>query len=172
MTSKLKPFVTADRPSSTSTVTRSMILGSRAAHNDARWTEICAALAALRAQRAIPSVWSTPTAPAALLIKAVRHARALGFTAIEGRGIDGSPAMIGRARVAAARLHEPAIGLTFEVADMIEALADEADVPADIVLWHGSRADDNRPGLRESLAKAGDIVIGDRDLPRDRARAA
>ena len=51
-------------------------------------------------------------------------------------------------------------------------LADEADVPADIVLWHGSRADDNRPGLRESLAKAGDIVIGDRDLPRDRARAA
>ena len=53
------------------------------------------------------------------------HAKALGFTAIEGRGIDGSPAMIGRARVAAARLHEPAIGLTFEVADMIEALADE-----------------------------------------------
>ena len=173
MTSKLKPFVTADRPSSTSTVTRSMILGSRAAHNDARWTEICAALAALRAQRrhSVRMV-DADCACGTLLIKAVRHARALGFTAIEGRGIDGSPAMIGRARVAAARLHEPAIGLTFEVADLIEALADEADVPADIVLWHGSRADDNRPGLRESLAKAGDIVIGDRDLPRDRARAA
>ena len=81
----------------------------------------------------------------------------------EGRGIDGSPAMIRRARAAAARLHDPAIGLVFEATDMIDALASEADFPADIVLWHGSRAGDDRPGVQASLAAAGDRVIGDGD---------
>ena len=74
--------------------------------------------------------------------------------------------MIGRARTAAARLHEPAIGLTFEVADIVDALAGEADFPADIVLWHGSRAINDRPGLRESLVNAGDLLIADRDQVR------
>ena len=173
MTSKLKPFVTAERPSSTSPVTPSTILGSRAAHNDARWTDICAALAALREQgRHSVRIVDADCACGTLLIEAVRHARALGFTAIEGRGIDGSPAMIGRARAAAARLQEPAIGLTFEITDMIEALVSEADFPADIVLWHGGRAGDDRPDLRASLARAGDLVIGDRDLSSRQAWAA
>ena len=173
MTPKLKPFVAADRLSSTSTVSPATILGSRAAHNDARWTDICAALAALceRVRHSVRIV-DADCACGTLLIEAVRHAKALGFTAIEGRGIDGSPAMIGRARAAAARLHEPAIGLTFEVADMVEALAGEADFPADIVLWHGGRAGDDRPGVRASLVNAGDLLIVDRDRPRDRARAA
>lgn len=173
MTPKLKPFVTVDRLSFTSPVTPSTILGSRAAHNDARWTDICTALAALREQgRHSVRIVDTDCACGTLLIDAARHARALGFTAIEGRGIDGSPAMIGRARAAAARLHEPAIGLIYEVADMIEALASEADFPADIVLWHDGRAGHDRPGVRESLVNAGDLLIADRDHPRDRVRAA
>ena len=159
MTSKLKPLVTADRPSSILAVTPSTILGSRAAHKDARWTDICATLAALRERgRHSIRIVDADCGCGTLLIEAVRHARALGYTAIEGRGIDGSPAMIGRARAAAARLHEPAIGLTFEMTDMIEALSSEADFPADIVLWRGGRAGDDRQGLQASLAKAGDLV--------------
>lgn len=167
MTPKLKPFVAADRLSSTSTVSPATILGSRAAHNDARWTDICAALAALceRGRHSVRIV-DADCSCGTLLIEAARHARTLGFTAIEVRGIDGSPAMIGRARTAAARLHEPAIGLTFEVADIVDALAGEADFPADIVLWHGSRAINDRPGLRESLVNAGDLLIADRDQVR------
>lgn len=173
MTPKLKPFVTADRLPSASTVTPATILGSRAAHNDARWTDICAALAALRERgRHSIRIVDADCACGSLLIEAVRYARAIGFTAIEGRGIDGSPAMIGRARAAAGRLHEPAIGLTFEVADMIEALASEADFPADMILWHGGRAEDDRPGVRASLAKAGKIILGDDPVSGDRAWAA
>ncbi|WP_342659290.1 SAM-dependent methyltransferase (plasmid) [Sphingomonas sp. NY01] len=173
MTPKLKPFVTAERPSSTSPLRASMIPGSRAAHNDTRWADICTALTALRDRgRHAIRIVDADCACATLLIEVMRHAKALGFTAIEGRGIDGSPAMIGRARAAAGRLREPAIGLTFEVADMIEALASEADFPADIVLWHGGRPGDDRPGLRASLAKAGDLVIGDHDLSSRQAWAA
>jgi SAM-dependent methyltransferase len=172
MTPKLTPFVTADRPSSTSTVSPSTILGSRAAHNDMRWTDICGALAALRERgRHSVRIVDADCACGTLLIEAVRHARALGFVAIEGRGIDGSPAMIGRARGAAAPLHPPPTWLAFEVADMIEALASEADFPADIVLWHGGRAED-RPGVRASLAKAGNVILGDHHVASDGARAA
>lgn len=173
MTPKLKPFVTAGRPSSTSTVTPSTILGSRAAHNDPRWADICAALAALHeGGRHSVRIVDADCGLGTLLIEAVRYARALGFTAIEGRGIDGSPAMIGRARAAAARVQEPAIGLTFEVTDMMEALSSEGDFPADIVLWRGGRTGDDRQGLQASLARAGDLVIGDQDLSSDAVLAA
>ena len=173
MTPKLKPFVTADRPSPMPAVTPSTILGSRAAHNDPRWADICTALAALREHgRHSVRIVDADCGCGTLLIEAVRHARALGYTAIEGRGIDGSPAMIGRARAAAARLHEPAIGVTFEMTDMIDALASEADFPADIVLWHGAHAEDNRPGVQAILAKAGNLIIGDHHIPGDPVRAA
>jgi len=173
MTPKLKPFVTADHPSSTPAVTASTILGSRAAHNDPRWTDICTAIAALREQgRHSVRIVDADCGCGTLLIEAARHARALGFKAIEGRGIDGSPAMIGRARAAAGRLHEPAIGLTFEMADMIEALASETDFPADIVLWHGARAEDHRQGVQAALAKAGNLIIDDRHSSCDQVRAA
>lgn len=150
-----------------------LIPGSRSVRNDIRWARICTALATLRAgRRHSIRIVDAQCACGTLLIAAVRHARALGFTAIEGRGIDGSPAMIGRARAAAARLHDPAIGLTFEATDMVEALDGEADVPADIVVWHGGGAGNDRPGLRGSLARAGNRIISDRDPPRDRTRAA
>lgn len=173
MTPKRMPFVTAERPSSMPAVTPFTILGSRAAHNDPRWADICIALAALREHgRHSVRIVDADCGCGTLLIEAARHARALGYTAIEGRGIDGSPAMIGRARAAVARLHEPAIGLTFEMADMLEALASEADFPADIVMWHGARAEDNRPDVQASLAKAGNLIIGDHRIPGDQVRAA
>ncbi|WP_298089558.1 SAM-dependent methyltransferase [uncultured Sphingomonas sp.] len=173
MAQKPKPVVSAECASFVPSTRPLTLPGSRAAHKDSRWAHICTALVALRARRRhAVRIVDADCACGTLLIEAARHARTLGFTAIEGRGIDGSPAMIGRARAAAARLHDSAIGLTFEVVDMIEALADEADVPADIVLWHGSRAGDDQPGLRESLAKAGDLIIADRDLPLNRVRAA
>ena len=69
--------------------------------------------------------------------------------------------MIGRARAAATQLHEPAIGLTFELANMVQALTREADFPADIVLSHDRHGKGNQPGIGGLLAAAGDLVIGD-----------
>ncbi len=69
--------------------------------------------------------------------------------------------MIGRARAAAMRLHEPAIGLNFELADMAQALAQEADFPADIVLCHDRHGEGDQPGIAKLLAAAGNVVIGD-----------
>ena len=138
------------------------MLGSRAGHGDARWPEIAAALAGLREKkRCAIRIVDADCGCGTLLIEAARHARALGFTAIEARGIDGSPLMIGRARAAAARFRDPAIGLEFEMGDVVTAGFVEADFPADIVLWHGGRAGDDRPGVARALADAGDRVIGD-----------
>lgn len=69
--------------------------------------------------------------------------------------------MIGRARAAGIRLHEPAIGLTFELADMAQALAQEAGFPADIVLCHDRHGEGDQPCIAGLLAAAGDLVIGD-----------
>jgi SAM-dependent methyltransferase len=173
MSARLKEVDAASRPVTATQARPSAMPGSRAAHNDARWGEIVSVLAALRNNRRhAVRIVDADCACGTLLIGAVRYARALGFTAIEGRGIDGSPAMIGRARAAAARLQDPAIGLVFEATDMVDALASEADFPADIVLWHGSRVGDDRPGVQGSLAAAGDRVIGDHPASRIKAHSA
>jgi SAM-dependent methyltransferase len=136
------------------------LTGTRTAYSDARWPEIVAALKALRAaRRHAVRIVDADCACGALLIATLRQARMLGFTAIEGRGIDGAPAMIGRARAAATRLRDPAIGVEFDLADVEDALASEADFPADIVLWHGDALADHRHGLARALAAAGDVVI-------------
>lgn len=143
--------------------------GSRAASHDPRWPAVMAALAALRdRKRCAVRIVDADCGAGCLLLQALRHARALGFTAIEGRGIDGAPALIGRARAAAARLRDPAIGVTFEAADMATALADEHDLPADIVLWHGVAEGVQVPDV---LRLAGMLVIADRP-PATAARAA
>lgn len=135
---------------------------SRTALHDPRWQFVTATLAALRDQhRCAVRIVDADCGAGALLLEAVRHARALGFIAIEGRGIDGSPALIGRARAAAARLADPAIGVEFEMKDMMAALRDEHDVPADVVLWHGSREEDQRAGVIEALTGASTVLIGD-----------
>ena len=140
----------------------SVTAGSRIAHSDPRWPRIASALVDLRErQRHCVRIVDADCACGTLLIEVVRYARALGFTAIEGRGIDGAPTMIGRARAAAMRLHEPAIGLNFELADMAQALAQEADFPADIVLCHDRHGEGDQPGIAKLLAAAGNVVIGD-----------
>ena len=67
--------------------------------------------------------------PGTRLLRVVRHARAMGFTAIEARGVD--PAWPARA---APILLDPAIGLTFETGDPLAALAGEADHDCDLLL--------------------------------------
>lgn len=136
--------------------------GSRTAAHDERWPALAAALADLRARkRCSVRIVDADCGAGCLLLHALRHARTLGFTAIEGRGIDGSPALIGRARAAAARLYDPATGVVFEVKDMATGLRDEQDFPADIVLWRES-PDTAQPAIVDALHQSGRVVIGDR----------
>ncbi|MFD1952188.1 SAM-dependent methyltransferase [Sphingomonas arantia] len=138
--------------------------GSKAAIHDPRWPRVAAQLASLRgAGRHAVRIVDADCGAGSLLLHAARHARALGFTAIECRGIDGSPALIGRARAAAARCVDPAIGLSFDLTDMIAALEAEQDFPADLVLWHGSPADHQRPEALAAVRAAGQVTIADHE---------
>jgi len=133
----------------------------RTARCDPRWPRIAAVLAAMRERhRHAVRIVDADCACGTLLIAAVRYARALGFTAIEGHGIDDAAPLIGRARAAATRLHDPAIGLSFERADLAHALAREADVPTDILLCHHRHDADH--STARLLAAAGHVVIDDR----------
>jgi hypothetical protein len=67
------------------------------------------------------------------LIHAAEHARALGFVAIEGRGVSCSPAAVRHARRQAEAATHPSTGLIFEVAEPIGALAAEHDGAADFI---------------------------------------
>ena len=88
----------------------------RSISRDARWPALAAALLDLRsAHRRSVRIVDTGCGGGALLLCAVRYARELGFTAIEARGIDTAAPLIGRARAAAAALHDPAIGVSFVV---------------------------------------------------------
>ena len=134
---------------------------SKAAAHDPRWPRIEAALAALRANgRYAVRIVDAECGAGTLLLQALAEARWLGFTAIEGRGIDRSPLLIGRARAAAHRIIDPAIGVDCEVADMVGALRDEQDLPADIVICH-DLARDRRAEAAHALRNAGRIVIAD-----------
>jgi hypothetical protein len=147
--------------------------GSRAAIHDPRWPRIATVLAGLRERgRYSVRIVDADCGAGCLLLHALRHARALGFTAIEGRGIDGSPALVGRARGAADRARDPAIGVAFEVADMAHVLEAEQEVPADILLWHGSGAGEYPAHVRRALRAAADVVIGDDERPILRSMAA
>lgn len=139
--------------------------GCRTVRADPRWPRIVAALADLRERgRYAVRIVDADCACGTLLIAAAQHAHALGFTGIEARGIDRLPACIGRARAAARRLSDPAIGFRFEHADIVPALAEEADFPADILLWHDQRPGGEQAGVRAALAAAGVRLIGDPTL--------
>ncbi len=134
---------------------------SKAAANDPRWPRIEAALAALRTNgRHAVRIVDAECGAGTLLLQALAEARWLGFKAIEGRGIDRSPLLIGRARLAARRAADPAIGVDFVAADMVAALRDEQDLPADIVICHDLTRD-RRPEAAHAVRNAGRIVIGD-----------
>ena len=70
------------------------------------------------------------------LFRAVLRARMLGFAAIEGRGIDDEPRALDRAQETAAHIHDPRIGLSFDLGETQGALAEEEDHGADIILIH------------------------------------
>lgn len=136
---------------------------------DPRWPQVVAVLTALRAQkRRSVRIVDAECRSGALLLCAVRCARALGFTAIEARGVDGAAPRISRARAAAADLHDPAIGITFEQGAP-GVIGDEAAFPADIVLWHGRTAG-NDAAARRSVASAARALIA--DAPRGAQGAA
>ncbi|RXZ29977.1 SAM-dependent methyltransferase [Sphingomonas desiccabilis] len=140
----------------------------RSAIQDPRWAAVTAHLAALREQgRHAIRIVDADCGAGALLLGALLYARALGFTAIEGRGIEVSPPLVGRARASAARLRNPAIGVTFEVGDVATALRDEAEVPADLLLWHRYPAQD-APDVRVALSRAAKVVIDDSAAAADR----
>jgi len=102
---------------------------------DARWPVLALALVELRqAGRRAVRIVDADCGNGALLLTAARQARALGFVAIEARGVDGAPALITRARTAAAALDDAAIGVSFDCADMVAALVQERDLAPDIVL--------------------------------------
>jgi len=137
-----------------------MIPPQSAAPTDDRWPAIAAAIAHLheRGRRSIRIVDCDCGAGETLLC-AARYARSLGFTAIEARGVDGAASLVARARSRAARRPDSAIGVTFERRDPVSALRDEADFPADIVLWRSARA--ARQDVLDAVAEAADIAIGD-----------
>ncbi|MEG3175156.1 SAM-dependent methyltransferase [Sphingomonas sp. RB3P16] len=141
---------------------------------DDRWPAVAARLAALRAdRRRSVRIVDVDCGSGRLLLCAVRLARALGFTAIEARGVDPASALIERATKAAAALRDPAIGITFETGDYVDALRDEARFPADIVVWHGCHAGCDAAGRRAvegAAARAGTATITDGPVQADDAR--
>ncbi len=88
------------------------------------------------------------------LIRTALRARALGFTAIEGRGIDQDPACIAAANAEALAHPDLAIGLTFEVGSFGEALEGERDTACDIILCLGDTLDRVGPGAMPLVARA------------------
>lgn len=127
---------------------------------DERWPAVAAALAALRAaRRRSVRIVDADCGGGALLLCAARHARALGFTAIEARGIDRAPWRVERARASAVAIRDAAIDITFETADVVDALDAEAQFPADIVMWHGRSG--TTPEEARAVACAGRMLIAD-----------
>lgn len=122
------------------------------AEADRRWPMIVRKLAALRRrQRLSVRIVDANCGDGALLIEAARHARALGFVAIEARGVDSDAQRIARARRAAAAADDPAIGLEFEVGDPREVLREEAEFPADLLFYEGQ---ERRPDVLAAMARA------------------
>lgn len=159
-TSRLSPL--GLRPRAAARHASAAAIGQRDTAHDDRWPAIVTALAALRdAGRYSVRIVDADCGAGGLLLAALRHARTLGFTAIEGRGIDGAPSLVARAAAAAARLRDPAIGVTIELGDLVTALADEADLPADIILFHRIPASAERAAVAEAVTAAGRLVILD-----------
>ena len=111
-----------------------------------------------------------------LLLHAVRSASALGFVAIEARGVDPSARRIAAARAAAAALDDRAVGLVFEVGDIADALGAEEDDACDIVLCL-ERIGHLTPATRNAIAVGlaritdGTLFVADEALGRGGLRA-
>jgi len=119
------------------------------------WSRIDAALIELRAQgRHAIRVLDLGCGPGTWLLRTVARARDLGFTAVEGRGIDLSPAMIDLARRAAAGVEDPRIGLSFDVGDILETLEQEGRHACDIALCLYGVLNHVAPGTLPAVTRA------------------
>lgn len=129
------------------------------AEADRRWPMIVRKLAALskRGRRSLRVV-DADCGTGELLVAVARQARTLGFVAIEARGVDRDPRRIASARIAARSVRDPAIGLTFEVGDAATALREEAEFPADLVLYEAAQA--NPRELAQAARAAGQTALG------------
>jgi len=135
---------------------------------DRRWPAIVSALRSLRAaNRHSVRIIDTDCGTGELLLCSVRQASALGFTAIEARGIDNATTSVRHAQQLAARLDDPAIGISFEVRGLADALAEECDFPADIVVAHDTAY--LGPVVGDLLKAAGRLLIVAPDEPVDLA---
>lgn len=131
------------------------------APTDIRWTDVKRQLDRLHHQhRHAVRILDVDCGCGDLLIAAVRYASAIGFVAIEGKGVERSPAAIAHARTTARQCRDCAIGLEFMVQDAEAALADEADFPPDIVLAN------SRSETEPLLAAAGACVIASAPIVR------
>lgn len=88
------------------------------------------------------------------LIATAKRARDLGFTAIEGRGIDRDPDAIERAWAAALVRRDPAIGLTFDIGSIARAVDEESEEGCDLLLCLDRGLDDIDPGAVAGLVRA------------------
>lgn len=88
------------------------------------------------------------------LIRTAQRARALGFTAIEARGVDSDPVAVAVAARRAEEHRDPAIGLTFEVGRFGEVLEEERDTACDIILCLDDTLDRVGSGAMPLVARA------------------
>lgn len=88
------------------------------------------------------------------LIATAKRARDLGFTAIEGRGVDRDPDAIERAWAAALVRRDPAVGLTFEIGSIARAVDEESEERCDLILCLDRGLDDVDPGAVAGLVRA------------------
>ncbi|OAN57618.1 hypothetical protein [Sphingomonas sp. TDK1] len=108
----------------------------RCAIQDLRWPAVLERLETLREQgRRSVRIVDAACGSGSLLLAAVRRARALGFLAIEARGVERDAALLARARSAAATLSDPAIDLHFDLGTPEPAMREETMFPADILLY-------------------------------------
>jgi len=109
--------------------------GAHGFTDKALWARLDAMLVRLwtEGRRAI-RILDAGCGPGTWLLRLAVRARDLGFTAIEGRGVDCAPAMIGLARSRRRLALDPHIGLRFDVADLLDALDEEEEGSCDIVL--------------------------------------
>ena len=99
------------------------------------WMRLEAELVRLRtAGRHAIRILDAGCGPGTWLLRLAARARDLGFTAIDGRGFDISGEMIALADARRSSLSDPHIGISFDVADIANALDDEDDGSYDLVL--------------------------------------
>ncbi len=130
------------------------------------WARLDAALIRLRTSgRHAIRILDAGCGPGTWLLRMVVRARDLGFTAIDARGFDISPEMIALAGERLDLANDPHIGVTFEVADLLDALDEEEDASYDLtlclygVLNHLSAAERETASAALTRVTDGDLFV-------------